>query len=97
MLKKFNMAEANCLSAPASREESKNHKDVSAKVPHLKAVGSIMYLAAATHPKSHSPQMKLHASWTDQLTKNGTKLNAFVATCDQPATMTSGILEVLAN
>jgi hypothetical protein len=36
-----------CVSTPASREESDNHKDVSGKVPYREAVGSLMYLAAA--------------------------------------------------
>jgi hypothetical protein len=49
------MAEAKGMSTPACREESNNYKDVSEKVPYLEAVGSLMYLAAATHPKSHSP------------------------------------------
>ena len=55
ILKKFNMAEAKGMSTPASREESDNHKDVSEKVQYLEAVGSLMYLAAGTHSKSHSP------------------------------------------
>jgi hypothetical protein len=52
ILQKFNMAEANGVSTPASREESDNHKDVSGKVPYRAAVGSLMYPAAATRPDS---------------------------------------------
>jgi hypothetical protein len=50
ILQKFNMAEAKGVSTPASRQESDNHKDVSGKVPYREAVGSLMYLAAATRP-----------------------------------------------
>jgi hypothetical protein len=48
--KKFTLAEAKGVSTPASREESDDHKDVSGKVLYLEAVGSLMYLSAATHP-----------------------------------------------
>ena len=50
ILQKFNMAEAKGVSTPASREESNNHKDISGKVPYREAMGSLMYLAAATRP-----------------------------------------------
>jgi hypothetical protein len=50
ILQKFNMAEAKGVSTLASCEESDNHKEVSSKVPYHKAVDSLMYLAAATHP-----------------------------------------------
>jgi len=49
------MAEAKGVSTFASREESNKHKDVSVKILYLEAVGNLMYLVAATHPKSHSP------------------------------------------
>jgi hypothetical protein len=49
ILKKFNMAEANGVSMPASRKEIDNHKDVSSKLPYHEAVCSLMYLVAATH------------------------------------------------
>ena len=48
--KKFNMAEAKGVSMPASCKESANHKYVSGQVPYCEAVGSLMYLAAATCP-----------------------------------------------
>jgi hypothetical protein len=50
ILQKFNMAEAKGVLTPATREESDNRKDVSSKVPYREAVGSLMYLAAATRP-----------------------------------------------
>jgi hypothetical protein len=50
ILKKFNMAEEKGVSMPASHEESDNHKDVSGKVPYHEAVGSLVYLVAATCP-----------------------------------------------
>jgi hypothetical protein len=50
ILERFNMAEANGVSTPASREESNNMKDVSGKVPYHEAVDSLMYLMVATHP-----------------------------------------------
>jgi hypothetical protein len=50
ILKKFSLAETKGVSTPASREESDNHKVVSGKVPYLEAVGSLVYLAAATRP-----------------------------------------------
>jgi len=50
ILKRFNMADANGVSTPASREESDNMKDVSGKVPYREAVGSLMYLMVATRP-----------------------------------------------
>jgi len=50
ILQKFNMAETIGVSTPASCEESDDHKDASSMVPYCEAVGSLMYLAAATCP-----------------------------------------------
>ena len=50
ILQKFNMAEAKGVSMPASCKESDDHIDVSSMVPYCEAVGSLMYLAAATRP-----------------------------------------------
>ena len=44
------MAEAKGVSTPAIREERDNHKDDSGKVPYREAVGSFIYLGAATCP-----------------------------------------------
>jgi len=44
------MAEAKGVSMAASRKESDNHKDVRGNVPYREAVGSLMYLTAATCP-----------------------------------------------
>ena len=48
ILQKFNRAEAKGVSTPVSREESEYHTNVKGKVLCREAVGSLMYLAAAT-------------------------------------------------
>lgn len=50
ILKRFGMHEANAVSTPIGKEEVKDSPDVKGKVPYREAVGSLMYLTAATRP-----------------------------------------------
>jgi len=78
---------------PASREESDNHKDVSGKVPSREAV---CFVAATRRDIVFA--VNKAARFTDkQGEKDWNEATRVFRCLDQPATMASGILEVLAN
>jgi hypothetical protein len=56
-----------------------------------------MYLAATTCPDIAFTINTAAQVMDRQLKRTETTLKAFFATCDQPAAMASGILDVLAN